>query len=80
MQGDLARITAIICNVGKLSHVGPDDDFHKAGLSSINALELLLELETACDVSIQDDEFIAARTPRDLFTIIDRLRKQEHAA
>jgi acyl carrier protein len=80
MQADLDRITAIICSVGRLSHVGPDDDYQKAGLSSIKALELLLELETACAVSIPDDEFITARTPLDLFTIIDRLRKQEHAA
>jgi acyl carrier protein len=76
MQGELDRITAIICGVGKLSQLGPDEDFYDAGLSSINALELLLELETACSVSIPDDEFIAARSPRALSTIINRLTEQ----
>ena len=61
-------------SVGKISRVNPDDDFYDAGFSSINALELLLELESACEVSIPDDEFIAARSPRALSTIIDRLK------
>jgi acyl carrier protein len=80
MQGELDRITAVICSVGKLTHVEPDADFYEAGLSSINALELLLELETTFDASIPDDEFITARTPRALATIIGRLKEQVQPA
>ena len=79
MQHRLDRITEIVCGVGKLSYVGPDDDFYLAGLSSINALELLLELEEECEVSIPDDEFITARSPRALFAVIDRLKEREQA-
>jgi acyl carrier protein len=75
MLDELERITTIVCEVGKIAHVGPDDDFYDAGFSSINALELLLQLEDACEVSIPDDQFITARTARDLAAIIVQLRR-----
>ena len=58
------HIVDIVCKVGKISGIGPDEDFYEAGFSSISALELLLELETAYVVSIPDDWFIAARSIR----------------
>src|SRR5271165_1745087 len=68
------QVTAVICRIGKLPRVDPDEDFYKAGFSSISALELLLELESACEVSIADDQFIAARTPRALHALIRSLK------
>ena len=39
-------------------------------------LELLVELETQFDVSIPDDDFLKARTPRDLMEMVSRLKNQ----
>jgi acyl carrier protein len=71
----LDGVREMICRVGKLQTIGPDDDFYEAGLSSVRALELLLELEGAYEVSIPDDDFITARTPRALHELIARIRK-----
>jgi acyl carrier protein len=79
MTDDLQRITDIICEVGKISGVGPDEDIYDAGFSSINALELLMELESALEVSLPDDDFINARSPRALHAVIERLRQEQPA-
>lgn len=75
MSVGLGRITAIVCAVGKISEVGVDDDFYDAGFSSINSLELLLQLEEESGVSIPDDQFIAARSPRALHEMIERIER-----
>jgi acyl carrier protein len=75
MLDELNDITAIICRVGNLPRLGADEDFYKAGFSSIKALELLLELESTCEVSIVDEQFIAARTPRAVCTMIGALKQ-----
>src|SRR5262245_13087969 len=64
------HITDTVCRIGKISDIGPDEDFYDAGFSSINALELLLELESAYEVSIPDDRFIEVRTIRLLQELI----------
>lgn len=74
MDQDLETITGKIREVGKIGAVGPDDDFYAAGFSSINALELLLGLEDAFGVSIPDDKFVDARTPRAIQAMIATLR------
>jgi acyl carrier protein len=74
MDQDLETITAKIREVGKVGAVGPDDDFYAAGFSSINALELLLGLEEQFGVSIPDDKFVEARTPRALQSMIATLK------
>jgi acyl carrier protein len=79
MSEVLQKITAIVCEVGKISGIQLDDDFYEAGFSSINALELLMELESALEVSIPDDEFISARSPRALHAVIERLRQEQPA-
>jgi acyl carrier protein len=79
MSDDLQRIAAIVCEVGKISGIGPDDDIYDAGFSSISALELLMELESALGVSIPDDEFINARTPRALSSVVERLKQEQPA-
>ncbi len=70
---DLDSVTAVICRVGKVPTVGPDQDMFEAGVSSVDALEVLLELEITFDVSIPDNQFVRARTPRALTTLLTRL-------
>ena len=77
MAVDFDRIMAVIRETGGIDGVGPLDDFYEAGFSSISALTLLLELETAFDVSIPDDKFIEARTPRALETMIAGLKQDQ---
>ena len=77
VDDQMGRIELMVCEIGKISGVGPDEDFYAAGFSSIKALELLLELETACDVSIPDDRFVAARTVRALRDMIAELRREQ---
>jgi acyl carrier protein len=72
-------ITATLHRVGKIEGFGPDQDFYEAGFSSIKALELLLELESACDVSIPDDQFIQSRTAHELLGLIVRLTQEQAA-
>jgi acyl carrier protein len=79
MSDDLQRIAAIVREVGKIQNVGLDDDIYDAGFSSINALELLMELESAFRVSIPDDAFIRARTPHALHAVVERLRQEQPA-
>ena len=73
MTPDIDSITAVVTRVGGISQVGPDQDIFEAGVSSVAALELLLELESTFGVSIQDDEFVNARTPRQLLDMVGRL-------
>jgi acyl carrier protein len=75
----LERIVEIVCSSGKISQVQPDEDFYDAGFSSINALGLLMELETVFDVSIPDDEFVTARTCASLHVLISRLTSNSNA-
>ena len=76
MAGELERVIAVVCSVGKVSGLAPDQDFYEAGVSSISALSLLMELESQYQISIPDDEFIAARTARALHELVARLQAQ----
>jgi acyl carrier protein len=76
---DITRIIEMVNSLGQadgLSQLQPDEDIYDAGFSSINSLQLLVELETAYDVSIEDDDFIRSRTPRQLFSLVERLKEQ----
>ena len=79
MSAELQQVTDTICRVGKLGGLDADQDIYNAGFSSVRALELLLELETAFGVSIPDDDFIACRTPRNLSDLVNRLRQGQPA-
>ncbi|MFN4260377.1 MAG: acyl carrier protein [Gemmataceae bacterium] len=74
---DLERITAAISEIGKIPAVAPEQDIYDAGFSSVNALQLLFELEAFGEVSIPDEEFVAARTPRQLQEMLTRLRQEQ---
>lgn len=75
-QDVLDRITSIVETAGKINNLGSADDFYEAGFSSLNALQLLLDLEDVFGVTIPDDEFVAARTCASLQTLILRLAQK----
>jgi acyl carrier protein len=77
MEASLDRIAAVVCRVGGIERIGPDDDYFDAGLSSVRALELLIELENDCRVSIPDDQFVAARTVRALHDVVARIKQEQ---
>src|SRR5579871_2286850 len=70
-------VTERICRIGDIPDVGPDQVMYEAGFSSIDALDLLVDLEDAYRVSISDEDFMQAQTPRALYTLISRLRKEQ---
>jgi len=79
MSEDLERITEAIGRVGRVSGLGPDDDMYDSGFSSIYALPLLLELEDEFGVTIPDQRFVAARSPRALLAILQDLKTEQAA-
>jgi acyl carrier protein len=72
-DNDLQQIVHLVQATGKIEKISASEDFYDAGFSSINALQLLLELEAAFDVTIPDDEFVTARTCSALAAIVSRL-------
>jgi acyl carrier protein len=70
----LSSIVGIICKIGAVSGIDPDQDFYDAGFVSVNALPLLIELEDRFSVVIPDDRFINARTPRALSELVSSLQ------
>ena len=64
---------SVICRIGEIPPMDDDRDIYDAGFSSIASLELLLELETIYGVSIPDDQFVIARTPRQLRALVANL-------
>ena len=64
------RVADVVCRLANLASLEPGQDFFDAGLASVQALELLLEVESAFGVSLSDEEFAKVRTVRDLTTLI----------
>jgi acyl carrier protein len=71
-----SQVSRIVCETGKLSRIDPNQDFYNAGVTSVVALSLLMELESAFSVSIPDDKFIAARTVNALASVIAELSQE----
>lgn len=74
MVPDVNAVTEVVLRVGKIAELRPEQDMYEAGVSSIDSLELLLELESTFDVSIPDDAFVQARTPEALLKMIQQLQ------
>jgi acyl carrier protein len=74
-DGNVNDVIEIICKVGGVQSLTPDQDFYDAGLTSVMALPLLMEIEDRFQVSIPDDRFIHARTPRALSEIVTDLSR-----
>ena len=75
----LDAVLNAIRDVTGVNIVQPDQDFYDAGVTSVQALPLLLELEDRFQVTIPDDRFVAARSARRLSEMIQDLSKRECA-
>ena len=75
----LDAVLTTIRDVTGVSQVLPDQDFYDAGVTSVQSLPLLLELEERFQVSIPDDQFVAARSARRLSEMIQEIGKRECA-
>lgn len=74
-EPDLSTIIEIICRVSGAQHVNPDQDFYEIGITSVQALPLLMDLEEQFNLSIPDERFVNARTARALRDVIQGLKK-----
>ncbi len=75
----LDAVLNAIRDVTGVSQLLPDQDFYEAGVTSVQSLPLLLELEDRFQVTIPDDQFVAARSARRLSEMIQNLSKRECA-
>ena len=75
----LDSVLNTIRDVTGVRAVLPDQDFYDAGVTSVQALPLLLELEDRFQVSIPDDRFVAARSARRLSEVLLDISKRERA-
>jgi acyl carrier protein len=74
IDSEMDAILEIIKRVSGLATVTPDEDFYDAGVASVQALPLLLDLESEFNVTISDEQFLAARSARALHQMIAVLR------
>ena len=77
--GEIGEVIDVVRRVGKLQALAADEDMYDAGVASVVALELLLELEERFGVSLPDERFMACRTPRALFHMIAEARQAAQA-
>jgi acyl carrier protein len=78
MQEDsefLLSVLDVLREVGGIANLQPDEDFYDAGITSLQALPLLLELEARFEVAIPDEQFVAARTARGLCELVRGVRQ-----
>jgi acyl carrier protein len=75
----MERVIQLISQIGGIGSISPDAGIYEAGFSSVRVLELLLALEEEFGVSIPDQEFMAARTPREILALLERLQEPKPA-
>jgi len=73
MEATLPNVIEIICEIGGIRPLDPDEDFYEAGVSSVQSLPLLMQLEDRFNVSIPDARFTEVRTARQLSLLISEL-------
>jgi len=73
-QLTIQGIAAVISEITGVDGLGAGQDFYEAGVTSVQSLPLLMELESRFDVAIPDSEFIQARTLEALLEMMQRLR------
>ena len=74
-SNSLTTVLDVIREMGGVENLQPDQDFYDAGVTSVQALPLLLELEDKFAVTIPDERFIAARSPRALCAVIEDIMR-----
>lgn len=68
------KVVEIIKRIGGIDTLEPDENFYRAGIDSMAGMDVMLDLETEFDLTIPDDQFVAARTANDLAALVERLR------
>ena len=76
----MERVIQLISRIGGVPLLTPDTGIYEAGFSSLRVLELLLALEDEFGITIPDQDFITARTPRDIAGLLERLQERQQAA
>lgn len=71
----LKIVFAAIRDISGVDSLGADQDFYNAGVTSVQALPLLMELEARFDVTIPDDRFVAARSAAGLYAVIREIKE-----
>jgi acyl carrier protein len=74
VRQDLETLKEILRRLLNRTNIVDDEDIYLAGLTSIMVLPLLAEVEETFGLSIPDDDFLNARTPRALAQLIRQLR------
>ena len=69
----MERVIQLISQIGGVGDVAPDEGIYDAGFSSARVLELILALEQEFNISIPDEDFVAATTPRKIAELVGRL-------
>ena len=75
----MERVIELISKIGGIDAVAPDAGIYDAGFSSVRVLELILSLEQEFGISIPDEDFIAAGTPRKIAELVQRLQERQVA-
>ena len=75
----MERVIQLISKIGGIGSISADAGIYEAGFSSVRVLELLLALEDEFGISIPDKDFMTARTPRQIFGLVERLREPKAA-
>lgn len=78
-RGSMERVIQLISQIGGIDAVTPDVGIYDAGFSSVRVLELILRLEQEFGISIPDEDFIAAGTPRRIAELVQRLQERQVA-
>lgn len=71
---DLDRVCDVVKRIGEIDAIEPDQDFYQAGIDSMRGMDIMLELESEFDLTIPDDRFVKARTPRALTDLVSQLK------
>ncbi|HEY4010163.1 MAG TPA: acyl carrier protein [Acidobacteriaceae bacterium] len=78
MQETMDAVLEVLkTNAGLTTELSPDEDFYDAGVTSVMALPILLDLEDHFQISIEDTQFIEARTLRSVAELVLRIRDQQ---
>jgi acyl carrier protein len=73
MESILAEIVRLVCETGSLPQLDPDQDFYEAGVSSVQSLPLLMQMEDRFNITIPDERFTKVRTARQLQALVSEL-------
>ena len=71
----LETIQQLVMKIGELESIDPDADIYRAGIESLDGMDLMVDLENQFGIRLSDDEFLSARTCKALESLVNRSRK-----